>query len=43
MDCGQVGNYDYVYDIRFKLDGEIAVKVFMAGTVFSCCAVTLQG
>ena len=27
-----MGNYDYMYDIRFKLDGEIAVKVFMAGT-----------
>ena len=27
----QVGNYDYMYDIRLQLDGEINVRVFMAG------------
>ena len=26
-----IGNYDYMYDIRFQLDGEIRVQVFMAG------------
>lgn len=33
-DCGvQVGNYDYMYDIRLRLDGEIDVRVFMAGAL----------
>ena len=33
-DVVQVGNYDYMYDVRFKLDGEIGVTVKMAGGGF---------
>ena len=29
--CAQVGNYDYLYDVRFQLNGEIRVVVNMAG------------
>ena len=26
-----IGNYDYIFDLRFLLDGSIKVKIFAAG------------